>query len=545
VALALAAALDDWAAIRRGLRGSLAGAAALGAVSCVADPDPWRNELRATLDRSDKPARLAALQALAKTAKIDELGPVSLQLLGNGLKDAGDSELAETFLRSAQQYYPGDVWINYALGTVLERLSRNEEAIRFYTAARAIRPEVAHQLAHSLDRLARTDEAIAVFRNLQRLRPGNARHLTCLGWTLRYDGREREANEVMDAALAAARERVKLKPEDSYAHSTLGSALQYQWKYAEAIAAFRTAVSLKPESAAYHFNLGRTLGVIQKFEEAAAELRTAILLEPDDFSTHYYLGRILQSQGKPDHAIAAFRTAMRVKPDDADAYCQLGLLLRRQRDFAGALETLRKGHELGSRTPGWNCPSQKWVNDAERMLTLSHRVPGMLRGEDSPRDNAERLTFAMICIDSRLYATAARQYSDAFQADPKLGDDRDEEHRFFAAYYALRAAAGRGKDDPPPDEHARARLRAQAHEWLRAELTAWGQVLDRGDAKARKNAVNSVRGWKNLVYFAEVRDPDEIEDLPEAERAIWRSFWADVEVLLNRARQPASASGTP
>jgi serine/threonine-protein kinase len=545
VALALAAALDDWAAIRRGKRGNLAGAAALGAAARVADPDPWRNELRAALDRSDKPVRLAALQALAKTARIDELGPVGLQLLGNGLKDAGDSELAETLLRSAQQHYPGDVWINYVLGTVLERLSRSEEAIRFYTAARAIRPETAHELAHALDRCARTDEAIAVFRDLRRLRPGNARHLTCLGWTLRYDGQGREADEVMDAALAAARERVELRPEDSYAHSTLGSALQYQWKYEEAITAFRAAVRLKPDSAPYHLNLGRTLALRQEYDEAAAELRTAIRLGPDDADTHFFLGRILQSQGKPDEAIAAFRTAMRLKPDDADAYCQLGLLLRRRRDFAGALEMLRRGHELGSRTPGWLCPSQKWVDDAERMLTLSDRVPAMLRGEDSPRDNAERLTFAVICIDARRYATAARQYSDAFEADPKLGDDRDAEHRFFAAYYALCAAAGRGKDDPPPDEHAKTKLRAQAHEWLSAELAAWGLVLDRGDAKARKDAANSVRGWKQLVYFAEVRDPDALDELPEAERAIWRSFWEDVETLLRRARQPANASGTP
>ena len=58
-----------------------------------------------------------------------------------------------------------------------EKQSRGDEAIRFYTAARAIRPETAHELAHALEKRGDRDEAIAVFRDLSGLRPGNARHL--------------------------------------------------------------------------------------------------------------------------------------------------------------------------------------------------------------------------------------------------------------------------------------------------------------------------------------------------------------------------------
>ena len=62
VALALAAALDDWAAIRRGRRADAAGAARLSEAARAADPDPWRTGLRTALDQSDKAARLTALQ---------------------------------------------------------------------------------------------------------------------------------------------------------------------------------------------------------------------------------------------------------------------------------------------------------------------------------------------------------------------------------------------------------------------------------------------------------------------------------------------------
>ena len=103
VALAIAAALDDWAAVRRGLRNDPAGAGRLAEVARVADPDPWRNDLRAALALADKDRRKEALQALAGTAKFDELGAVSLDLLGNALADAGDPATAETVLRRAQR----------------------------------------------------------------------------------------------------------------------------------------------------------------------------------------------------------------------------------------------------------------------------------------------------------------------------------------------------------------------------------------------------------------------------------------------------------
>jgi eukaryotic-like serine/threonine-protein kinase len=65
LALALAGALDDWARIRRSMRSNAVGAKRLGDAANIADPDPWRIDLRNTLDQPNKAARLAGLQALA------------------------------------------------------------------------------------------------------------------------------------------------------------------------------------------------------------------------------------------------------------------------------------------------------------------------------------------------------------------------------------------------------------------------------------------------------------------------------------------------
>jgi serine/threonine-protein kinase len=88
VAVALAAAIDDWTAIRR--EKGRAGAAALTALARAVDPDPWRDGLRDALDRPDRQARLATLRKLADTAPFEALGPVSLHLLGRALSGAGD-----------------------------------------------------------------------------------------------------------------------------------------------------------------------------------------------------------------------------------------------------------------------------------------------------------------------------------------------------------------------------------------------------------------------------------------------------------------------
>ena len=181
VVIALAAAVDDWAAIRRDRKKNRAGAAALSALAATADPDTWRVGLRRALDLSDQAARLEALRHLAKATPFETLGPVSLDLLGRALKDAGDPADSESVLRQAQQRHPGDVWINYDLARSLEKLARRDEAIRYYTAARAIRPETAHELAHALRDKGERDEEIAIFKDLRRLRPGSGRHLGCLG----------------------------------------------------------------------------------------------------------------------------------------------------------------------------------------------------------------------------------------------------------------------------------------------------------------------------------------------------------------------------
>jgi superkiller protein 3 len=339
----------------------------------VSDPDRWRNELRTVLDQTDGEARRTALQALGNKAKFDNLGPISLQLLGNALNAVGDSVLAESVLRRAQQMYPRDVWGNYELGNLLLGLSRHDEAIRFYTAARALRPETAHMLAHALESRGDIDEAIAVLCDLVARRPNDIPNLVCLSGALKGRDRSPEVAAVLGQSAAASRESVRLQPDSAEAHTNLGIALLMQGQLDEAIAEFRAVQRLLPDnilmwegSGVRRVNGGFRTGFVRRDRP---DTLLSILSDR--------LGNALRDQGKLDEAILAYREATRLMPHNPKAYCDLGGTLARQGDYAGALEMYRKGHELGSRWPrsSWQHPSAQWVARAERELAAAPRLP--------------------------------------------------------------------------------------------------------------------------------------------------------------------------
>ena len=253
-------------------------------------------------------------------------------LLGGALEGAGDREAAVGLLRRAVARHPDDVWVNYGLAQALARLrpALREEAVRYYTAARALRPETAHDLAHLLDAMGRGVEAEATFRDLVDRRSDTARHLACFGRCLKGHGRAAEASGVLDRAVAAARAALKLQPDDAGVHSTLALALAAQGKPAEAEAASRAALKLQPDFAKAHNNLGTALAAQGKPAEAEAAFRAALKLEPDIAEFHNNLGITLGAQGKPAEAEAEYRAALKLQPDYSAAQYDLGIALGAQ-----------------------------------------------------------------------------------------------------------------------------------------------------------------------------------------------------------------------
>lgn len=274
--------------------------------------------------------------------------------------------------------------------------------------------------------------------------------------------------------------------------------------------------------------------------EAEAEYRAAVKLKPDHAQSHVELGNALLSRGEPAEAAAEYREAAKLNPDYAEAHCNLGQVLRRTGHYAEAVEALRRGHELGSRRPGWNFPSAEWLREAEQIAALDVRFPAVLKGDDRPADAREGLALAQMGYDRKLHAASARLFAGALRADPALAADRAAQPAYNAACAAALAGCGQGKDNPSPDDSARARLRGQALGWLRDELAAWSKVLHGGQPQARAAVRPTLEHWKVDSDLAGLRDEAALAKLPEEERRAWRSLWSDVETLLKKARGDGS-----
>jgi tetratricopeptide (TPR) repeat protein len=305
-----------------------------------------------------------------------------------------------------------------------------------------------------------------------------------------------------------------------------------------AIAECREAIRLRPDSAEGHGRLGLALSLSGDLPGSIAASREAIRLRPDLVDAYSNLGNALRESGDLPGAIAAHREAIRLQPGYAEAHCNLGHALQQQGQYAESLAEFRRGHALGSKRANWRYPSAAWVAQAERLAALADRLPAVLKGTAKPADNAERLAFAQMLYDTKQYAAAARLWSEALEADPKLTDNRQAPHRYNAACAAALAAGGTGKDDPPPDDAVKAKLRAQALAWLKAERDAWAGLLD-ADPKARPIVAQTLQHWQVDPDLASVRDSSALAKLPEDERKGWEALWAEVRTLIERAKDPA------
>src|SRR5262249_43993341 len=151
----------------------------------------------------------------------------------------------------------------------------------------------------------------------------------------------------------------------------------------------------------------------------------------------------------------------------------------------------------------------------ERLQALEGRWDAILAGRDEPQDADGWLDVADLATIRAWHAMAARSWTRAFAIAPDRAEDPDDDQRLRAARSAARAGCGRSEDPPAPDEAARAALRQQALEWLRAELAA---RAERERATAHPEERDDLRGelafWQAEPDLAGVRDAEALKALP-------------------------------
>jgi tetratricopeptide (TPR) repeat protein/DNA-directed RNA polymerase specialized sigma24 family protein len=484
--------------------------------------------------------------------------------LANNLHIQGKDAEAEKICREAIRLKADNFLAHTNLGLVLGALGRHREAEAACREAIRLKPDYPppyNNLGKALSDQGNYADAAEVFREAIRLQPDYPLPRTNLGIALAKLGRYQEAAAAFRGAIQLKSDHPKAPTDlglalngptrQAVAERTIrqaidllaevlfmqGSSLNHQGRHKEAEAVLREAAQLKPDNPLVLNDLGWALNGLGQHKEAEETLREAIRLKADDPWAHTNLGIALQKQGKFKEAEAACREAIRLQKDLPLAHCALGEALAAQGRFPDALAAFRRGHALGSLTPGWSYRSADWVRRCEQLVALDTLLAKVLRGEAEPATAAERLSLAYLCQFpcKRLHAAAARLAADAFAADPKLADDGKQQHRYHAACSAALAGCGKGEDAVGLDEKERARLRQQARDWLTADLAFWTNKAD-GDPKAREQVGKTLQQWQNNPAFAGIREREALAVLAdENERDACRKLWAAVAAAQKKA----------
>jgi tRNA A-37 threonylcarbamoyl transferase component Bud32 len=233
-------------------------------------------------------------------------------------------------------------------------------------------------------------------------------------------------------------------------------------------------------------------------------LRRAQARHPDDFWLNLELGFRL---AKKDPAASAgyYRAALALRPNAAAVRGNLGKVLAEQ----------------GKRQEA-----------AEEFLRAAMSLDHKLAYEDAHYNRGS----AEVGMGAK-----ARFYEEAFAANPRLAEDLKAghpylpSHRYYAACCAAMAGCGQGEDPDPLDAKEKARLRRQALDWLRADLSAWAKQAQQPADRAA--ARRMLLYWKVDDCLAGVRG-DALAKLPEAERGPWKKLWDDVDALLAAVGAP-------
>jgi Tfp pilus assembly protein PilF len=328
--------------------------------------------------------RRQQLQDLAQSAELAKTTPASLQLLARELALEGVQKAAIELLRAALRHHPSDVWLNYELALLLQR-SQPDEALRYFAAARAGRPELGHTMAHQLEKLNRHGEAAELFEDLIRLRPNNLEHQICLGNLYLSMGHLEAADRLLSGvlqkdpsqfnvqlglslalsenaldfprALRLADNALKLQPDHFEALQARARALIGLNRFDEAELALRRAMLIRSNSRSLLRLYAEFLLNRDRPTEAMQILNRLLAIAPQDSQTLVLHSKLLQSIGQPELAIQSLQRALQREPAQSSLLAELAAIYLNQNQPEKAYvlleRAIRQRYPNGSVYPKW------------------------------------------------------------------------------------------------------------------------------------------------------------------------------------------------
>lgn len=201
----------------------------------------------------------------------------------NALAADDQPDAAVDVLTGLAAEYPEDFQVHEALGDVLRREERYDEAAEVYTRAIDLLGEPDpvdwrsfYVRGISYERTDRWDQAEADFRRALELRPEQPLVLNYLGYSLVELGLKiDEAKDMIERAVAG-------DPDNGFITDSLGWVLYRLGRFEDAVPHMERAVELLPNDPVINDHLGDVLWMVGRKTEAVFQWRRALSFEPED-----------------------------------------------------------------------------------------------------------------------------------------------------------------------------------------------------------------------------------------------------------------------
>lgn len=283
------------------------------------------------------------LVALLQDAKLPPYGKRVRErvMRASGATDGGvsngDATSVETDQLSWSDPVAGEV-VEYTYGLsgesiLAEKLingGRAEDALQLVLSLQSRHPNEAHLVelrSASLVELGRRAEAIAVLRDgIQQFEGERLLHFN-LGSLLVEDGRERQALQEFDRALA-------LDAKFIAAYDAKAAVLIRQNDGDAARATLEASLAHRPPNAKTHYLLGVLYGQVGDWIQSVEHLTRAIALQPDDANAHASLALSLSEAGRYEDGLSALQRARALDATSAQVARVTAALIE-----SGVLET--------------------------------------------------------------------------------------------------------------------------------------------------------------------------------------------------------------
>ena len=321
---ALAATVDHWADATTDKKL----VPALLKVAKLLDPDPWRAQVRDAVAEQDQ----QRLLELARQGKLAGQSPQILVMLAFNLPERKNK--AELH-RQALVYHPGDFWLHYDLGYLVDDPA---EKVGCFSAALAIRQTDSStyiNLGAALRLQKNLSGAVDAFNKAISIDSQSAIAYNNLG-SARADQQD------LSGAVDAFNKAIAIDSQFAIAHNHLGLILKLQKKLPAAEDAFNKAIAINPQYAVAYFNLGKAREAQNNLSGAVDAFNKAIEISPQYAEAYFNLGNALQEQKNLSGAVDAFNKAVAIDSQYADAYFNLGKALETHTNLSGAVDAFNK-----------------------------------------------------------------------------------------------------------------------------------------------------------------------------------------------------------